>query len=266
MTTARRLITCRYRISLFGDDALPYLERAIEQARANPNQSDPDNNTMGRIVGALAYLRSKEATGLLLRLAESDDRRIRQGAEYALVQRPLRPAAKLIYFRILKDHRYFDEICAASLRYKWQAMLPVLQEAMFAPSSLREYRVLLTTRRTLEDKAIPESLIVAENLIRKLSADSSAAGSKQLTEEAHRLLIESDVAEAANLIALSLAWRRFKVTQESRAAGLWILKSRPRASTLEFLRSLPNSLQETDREQVARIVEAVSKAPLPASN
>ena len=240
-------------LAKFGDAALPYIARAIEQPRADNNQA--------RVVGALNIIRTDRSTDMLLKLYASEKDDIRQAAEYALVTQPFRKAARQAYFGMLQRQDRVDRVasaCAACLEFQWTDAVPILSKLTAHPRHLRERRYTIPARRTLEGNAIPQELLDAGQTLLDVNIVERNPELQQNIEAARRLLIESEDAEAANLEAFSLAIATSKVNVDGiRELGIQILKSRPRDSTVAFLQSLAAGLPPNDRAQVEELLTMV---------
>jgi len=105
----------------FGDRALPYLRKAIEQSK--------DGN-VGRIVRCLAYLHTQQSTDLLLDLYDSGEDKMRSASEYALIHEPFRKEAKHAYFDMLKRQSRVHAASKACLEFGWKDALPILEEVI----------------------------------------------------------------------------------------------------------------------------------------
>lgn len=241
--------SCKYLLAQAGDAALPYIDAAVQRLQHSQNELKT-----WHLIGTLAGIRTDSATEMLITLGNSDISNIRRAAEYALIHGALRKPAKLLYYRMLKNHRYFDHICKAIVDYEWKDALPLLREVQEEASAFREYRVLCETRRAIEDDPVSQTLLDAEKSVRLISRRDREEATNREIERAGKVLVESEDAEAASLIALSIALTRFKGTNEElRAAGRTILRSRPRDSTVAFFRSLPVSMQDDDLSRIAKV-------------
>ncbi len=244
--------SCRPLLAHFGDGALPYLEKTI--ARTSGDQRL-------RVVGSLAYIRTPQATALLKKLANSEDQHLRNSAYYALIHLPIRQSARQTYIAMLGNHRYVHQVCEACVELDWQEALPVLRDLIRQPRNFREFEVATRTRRALEGSPVPEALLQAEQTLRKLMRPDLDPKARQQIADARALLINSKDAEAANLAALSLALFVTKGNNAPvNAAGLEILLSRPRRSTLDFLTALSSGIDEDQRPPIQRLLRKVEQA------
>lgn len=242
--------TCIYIPASFGDKAIPYVERAIEVGLP------VDGNW--RVIGCLAYLQTVRSTDLLIKLFDSRDKEIRRAAQYALIHRPYRPAAKQAYLDMLRRQSSIDSACAACLEFQWKEAIPILREAIAHPLNLYPLSNMITTRRMLEGWPIATDLIEAGQTLRQTTSRDRTPEWNQKLDDARRLLIQSDDAEAATMIALDLASMTSKGGAAAvNEAGLDILRQRPRQSTLGFLQSLATNIADSERPRVEKVLNAV---------
>ncbi len=243
--------SCGPMLAQFGDRALPYIERAIERAGGD----DPL-----RVVRSLGYIRTQKSTALLMKLAESEEQKLRLAAYYALVQVPLRESARPTYLEMLRRHRRVQRVCQACIEFQWREALPVLRDLIEKPRNFREFETAIRTRRVLEGNPIPKELFEAEKTLRSLVRRDVDPESRQRIENARDLLITSDDTEAANLAALSLALFVTKGdTAPVRSAGIEILRSRPEESTMKFLTTLAANIAEHERGLIEGVIETVAE-------
>ena len=242
--------TCVYIPATFGDKAIPYVERAIKVGLP------VDGNW--RVIGCLAHLQTDQSTDLLIKLYDSPDPEIRRAAQYALIHKPYRPAAKQAYLDMLRRQSSIDSACAACLEFQWKEAVPILREAIAHPLNLYPLSTMISARRTLEGRPIAAELIEAGQTLRQSYNRNQTPEWNQKLDEARRLLIQSDDAEAANMIAIALASMTGKGGAAAvNEAGLDILRQRPRESTLEYLQSLATNISDSDRPRVEKVLNAV---------
>jgi hypothetical protein len=237
----------------FGDQALPYVERTIEEAR--------EGDDLWRVIGSLAFLQTDRSTDLHLKLFDSQDDKIQRAAQYALIHKPFRKAARQAYLDMLRRQSSVDEACRACVEFQWKDAVPILREQIASPRNLRALESMVRARRKLEDKPIPQEVLDAEQTLYRLTARDRDPELEKKIESARRFLIQTDDAEAANLAALSLATRTMKGGARLRnEAGIEILRSRPRQSTMAFLKSLAAGIHEDERPPVEKVLNAVANA------
>ncbi len=228
--------SCEFIPAKFGDRALPYVRKAIEQS---------GNTDSGRVVRCLAYFRTPKSTELLLELYDSGNDDLRRPAEYALIREPFHKEAKHAYFDMLKRQSRVNHGSKACLEFGWKDALPILQEVIARPRNFRCFQTAIKARRTLEGNPISQEILDAEDALRSTMNPKPDAATKRKIESARQLLIHSKDMEAANLAALSLVYfRAFKANSEPvNETGIEILQLRPRQSTIGFLKSLIDSVQ-----------------------
>lgn len=244
--------SCLYIPAKFGNRALPYVRKAIGRL----NNADSQ-----RVVRCLAYFRTQQSTELLLNLYDSDNDKLRQGAEYALIHEPYRKEAKHAYFDMLKRQSRVNHASKACLEFGWKDALPILQEVIARPRHFRWFQTAIKARRTLEGNPISQEILDAEDMLRLTMKPNPDAATKKKIESARQLLIHSNDMEAANLAALSLVYfRAFKANGEPvNEAGIEILQLRPRQSTIGFLKSLIDSVQ-SERPKIEAMLLEVENA------
>ncbi len=248
--------SCLYIPAKFGDRALPYIEKTIEQVR--------EGDDLWRVVGSLAFIRTDRSTELLLKLFDSGNEELRRSAQYALIHKPYREAAKRAYLDMLKRQSSLESACLACVEFQWKDAVPILRDVIASPHELAGLRLAIPARRALEGLPISQELLDAERTLHALMRPDRDPELQLKIDSARRHLIQTDDSEGANLAALSLAIMTSKGnTMPVNEAGLEILKSRPRQSTVVFLKSLAAGVHEKDRPQVEKLLSAVENVPAP---
>ncbi len=248
--------SCLYVPAKFGDKAIPYIRKAVQERQSSEGE--------WRVILSLAFIQTDAATDYLLELYNSDDSELRRAAEYALIHKPFRKAAKEAYLDMLKRQSSYDGACQASVEFQWVEAIPILKNMIAKPPNLYSLPTLITSRRALEGKPIKKELLDSLDTLRKSGWIDRPPELNQQLVDARKLLIETDDAEAANMIAFALAVATSKggATPQNEA-GLAVLKQRPRESTLNFLKSIANGIQEGDYPRVAKVLEIVTASPEP---
>jgi beta-lactamase regulating signal transducer with metallopeptidase domain len=247
--------SCLYGGGKFGDRALPYIEKTIEKAQKHDD--------LWRVVGSLGFIQTDRATDLLVRLFDSKNDDIKRAAEYALIHVPYRKAAKHAYFDMLRRQSSLNHACEASVEFQWRDAIPILREVITHPRHLSYLQSAIPARRALEGQPIAHEVLDTERTLYGLmNRDRDPAMEKKI-DAARRLLIQSNDSEAVNLVAISLAVMTTKGDQRPvNEAGIEILKSRPRQSTIAFLKALAAGIHKEDRSKVEKLLNAVENAPL----
>ncbi|MFT7639822.1 MAG: beta-lactamase regulating signal transducer with metallopeptidase domain, partial [Pirellulaceae bacterium] len=224
----------------FGDRAIPYIQRAVEECLAGAHQ-----NGLWRVVRTLAFIPTERSTKTLLQLFDFGQDELRSTAEAALCLKPYRQEAKRAYLDMLRRNSRVGQAANVCVEFQWREAAPLLRKALAASHDLYEMRDVLFACRTLEGKPIAANLFAAARTLRY----ARPANDPKIQEEydsALRLLIESDDTEAADFIALMTAiptGKRSSTAPRFNASGVEILKSRPRHTTLAFLRSMATSIK-----------------------
>lgn len=245
--------SCLHIPAKFGDRALPYVERTIAQARPG--------DELWRVVGCLAFIHTERSTKLLLKLFDSPVNDIQHAAQYALIHKPFRPAAKRAYLDMLRRQISIEAACPACAEFQWKEAVPILRDVIASPRYLTYIRHAIPVRRSLENLPIAQELLDAEQTLLKSTSKDPSPELRQQLDAARRLLIQTEDAEAANMIAVLLAVKVFKGDGTPvREAGLEILRSRPRQSTVVFLKSLAAGIHEDERSKVEKVLQALEKA------
>lgn len=237
--------SCQHAISRFGDTAIPLISNAIARS------SEP--TTTLRLIASLRLIHTDKATELLLQLYDSEREELRNNAAYALIHKPFRPAAKQAYVDMLRRHLRAQEACQACLQFQWKDTIPVLNELIARPANLRELSFTIPARRALEGNPIPQGLIDAKQKI--LSAGYSA---DQKIDQSRKLLLESKDTEATLLIAIELATFSSKgISRRPNKVGIELLRSRPRETTVSYLKRLIREMPPENRQQVRKLLQSV---------
>lgn len=242
--------SCVYVPAKFGDRALPYVERAIEEATAGEE--------LWRVVGCLGHIQTDRSTELLLKLFESKNNELRRAAQYGLIQKPYRKAAKRAYLDMLKRQSSLESAARACVEFEWKEAVPILREVIAGPEHLISLQHAIPACRTLEGRPIAQELLDAKQTLHSLFQRDRDAALERKIAAARRLLIESGDAEGANLAALLLATMKSKGgAVEVNKAGLEILKSRPRQTTVAFLKPIIATLEGNEQREVEALLDAV---------
>jgi hypothetical protein len=185
---------------------------------------------------------------------------VRSCAETGLCHKPYRKAAKRAYLDMLRRNSRVRPVAGACVEFEWTEAIPLLRDVVARPRDLQDLRAVLVACRSLEGNPIARELLEAEAALRWTRPDPDA-DQKRKIDSARRLLIQSDDAEAANLAALWIAIPRGKRSSSSprfNAIGIEILKSRPRESTLAFLKAMADSIQGHHGRLIKEIQVAVA--------
>jgi hypothetical protein len=246
--------SCLHIAARFGDQIIPHLEQVLH----NP-QLDVDP---WRVIGCLTFVQTDRSTQTLMKLYDSEESGFRRAAEYALIHRPFRKEAKSAYFDMLTRHSSIESAASVCVEFQWQDALPLLENLTSRPPTLRSLSTTLPARRTLEGRPIAPQLLDADKTLRGLIGRPRSVEFEAQANAAHRLLVQTDDAEAANWIAMSLATMTTKGdVAPVNNAGIAILRARPRESTEAFLQSLKASVQESDRQTVTKLIGQVTGRP-----
>ena len=247
--------SCQHLVARFGDVSLPYLRDAIDKAQIK--------GEAWRMIGSLAHIRTPQATEMLLQYYRSGNQDLHQAAVYALVHQPYRADAKSAYLDMLVHQNRTDRLasaCEAVLEHHWNEALPILRERTDRPRSLRELVLTVATKRTLEGNPIAPELRQAEQTLRRVANGHNNPVKADAISHAREVLVNSDD-EAANLVALSLMQFTTKGNSEAvRRIGLEILKRRPRASTISFLKTLRLRLPKNHRGLIQNAIDSVASS------
>lgn len=239
--------SCIYILAKFGDDALPFIERAIEANKKKPSYA----------VRALTLHRTPEATRILTRLAASEDAAIHRPADYVLINEPFRKEAKSAYIRMVQRRDYLDYAGRACVQFGWKDAIPALEEVIAKPKHWQQYHQALTAKRALEGKPIPDTFEEAEQFLIGVGRASTAMDLKRQAD-ARLLLVNSTDNEPAILSGIRLAL--FVTKGDVRAVnaeGVRILVARPRKPTVAFLRSLAARCELKYRKQLDDLANQV---------
>lgn len=244
-----------YTLARYGDDALPYIEAAIRET------STEDADTMWKAVTSLVAFRSRAATEMLVRLHGAKEETVSRPASYALIHEPFRRQARAAYLKMLADRVYVDQVSRACVEFQWLEAVPLLDRIIASPDHFRELQSTLFAKRSLQGKPVSQKLIEAGNTLRRSSNRNRTPQLDQQINQAMELLIASDDGDAANLIALQLAVFVTKGdVREVQAAGMTILKSRPRGETVRFLESVISRIDEDWHPKLSEILTSVKSA------
>jgi beta-lactamase regulating signal transducer with metallopeptidase domain len=242
--------SCVHIAASFGDDVIPYLERALQRPISKPGR--------WKTISCLGHLPTDRSTELLVALYDSPDTEIRRAAEYGLIQTPYRAAAKPAYLDMLKRKSSLQSAAAACVKSQWKEAVPLLQRLTAHPPDINSLSATIPARRTLEGQPIAADLLQARETLRSMMRVDAAPDWPQKVAAARRLVMETDDDEAANWIAVSLAAMTSKGgAAPVNKAGVEILQARPRRSTEPFLKSLRDSLEGSEREKITATADAV---------
>ncbi|MEW4491015.1 M56 family metallopeptidase [Thalassoglobus sp. JC818] len=239
--------SCQRLIEKFGDDALEPIETAIK------NTQEP--TALRKLIGSLAFIRTDATTKLLMRLHESDNKDTSAAADYALVHRPLRPAAKSAYLDMLLEHRHVDVACEGCVHFRWKEALPILINLTSHPESLRELSWTIPARRELEGKAIEYRLIGAQQTIIAARTDPNDV------RDAWQTLADSDDFEAVVLIGIELATYTAKGPQQRiNDFGFRVLLTRPRDQLTAYLKGIGKAMPAENAKQVQQLLRQLKQS------
>ncbi|MCS7468744.1 hypothetical protein NZK35_18985 [Stieleria sp. ICT_E10.1] len=239
--------SCARLMERFGDEALGRIETAIEQTQ--------EPTALRRLIGSLASIRTDAATTLLMRLHESDNKDTNAAADYALVHRPLRPAAKSAYLDMLMQHRHVDVACEGVIHFRWKEALPILVHMTSHPESLRELSWTIPARRELEGKPIEYKLIGAKRTIIAARTDPNDV------RDAWQTLSDSEDFEAVVLIGIELATYTAKGPQKRiNDFGLRVLLTRPRDELTAYLKGIGKVMPAENAKQVQQLLRQLQQS------
>jgi hypothetical protein len=239
--------SCQQLMERFGDEALGRIETAIEKTQ--------EPNALRRLIGALAFIRTDAATKLLMRLHESDNKDTSAAADYALVHRPLRPAAKSAYLDMLLEHRHVRVACEGSVHFRWKEALPILINLTSHPESLRELSWTIPARRELEGKPIEYKLIGAQQTIIADRTDPNDV------RDAWQTLTDSEDFEAVVLIGIELATYTAKGPQKRiNDFGFRVLLTRPRDELAAYLKGIGKVMPAENAKQVQQLLRQLQQS------
>ncbi|KAA5547248.1 M48 family metalloprotease [Roseiconus nitratireducens] len=239
--------SCARLMERFGDEALGRIEIAIEQTQ--------EPTALRGLIGSLASIRTDAATKLLMRLHESDYKDISAAADFALVHRPLRPAAKSAYLDMLLKHRHVDVACADAVHFRWKEALPSLVHLTSRPESLRELSWTIPARRELEGKPIEYKLIGAKQTIIAERTDPNDV------RDAWQTLTDSDDFEAVVLIGIELATYTAKGPQKRiNDFGFRVLLTRPRDELTAYLKGIGKVMPAENAKQVQQLLRQLQRS------
>ena len=244
-----------YTLARYGDEALPCIKSAIQET------STEDADTMWKVVSSLIAFRSRAATKMLVKLHGAKEETVSRPASYALIHEPFRRDAKAAYLKMLADRVYVDRVSRACVEFQWLEAIPLLDEIIARPKHFRELQTTLFAKRALQGKPVSQKLIEAGNILRGASGRNRTRQKQQQIERAQKLLVETGDSDAASLVALQLAVFVTKGNvREVRAAGMTILKERPRAATVKLLESVISRIDEDWKPTLSEILSSVKAA------
>jgi|GEM_PF-3256949 beta-lactamase regulating signal transducer with metallopeptidase domain len=246
---------CMQMPARFGDRAIPYIKRAVEKWLAKPRETG-----LWRLVTTLGYIPTSHSTATLLQLFDFPNAEVRSCAETGLCREPYRKAAKRAYLDMLRRNSRVRPVANACVEFGWTEAIPLLRNVIARPRDLQDLRTVLVACRTLERDPIAQELHEAEAAL-QWTRPNPDADQKRKTESARRLLIQSNDTEAANVAALWISIARGKRSSSEppfNAVGIEILKSRPRESTLAFLKALAHSIDGHHGSLIKELVVTVA--------
>ncbi|WP_182870925.1 M56 family metallopeptidase [Rhodopirellula sp. JC639] len=239
--------SCARLMERFGDEALGRIETAIEQTQ--------EPTALRGLTGSLASIRTNAATKLLMRLHESDNKDTSAAADYALVHRPLRPAAKSAYLDMLLKHRHVDVACEGCVHFRWKEALPILVKLTSYPESLRELSWTIPARRKLEGMPIEYKLIGAKQTIIADRTDPNDV------RDAWQTLTDSEDFEAVVLIGIELATYTTKGPQKRiNDFGFRVLLTQPRDELAAYLKGIGKVMSAENAKQVQRLLRQLQQS------
>ncbi|MEZ6116504.1 MAG: hypothetical protein R3C28_08015 [Pirellulaceae bacterium] len=190
--------SCQALLGSFGDQALPYIQEAIRQ-----NANDP---RLWHIIGSLAHIRTDRATDLLLELYRTNNQDQKDAAEYALVHKPYRAAAKSAYVDMIRNSDRVDRIqsaCDACEEFQWHDVAVDFAKRLQGKNSVRVRKQLLTTYRMLQGQPFEEPLLQSERSLWRLTGGIQNDSEASAIASAKAVLVDSTEDEMVCLIA---AW------------------------------------------------------------
>ncbi|MHC4715696.1 MAG: SecDF P1 head subdomain-containing protein [Planctomycetota bacterium] len=235
--------SCTYLLGAAGDKAIPYVKAAVEKNRL-------------KAIRVLGHIRTDAATEYLKELYRAEATRRR--AEYALIHRPYRKAAKEEYLDMLRRRRYVFQAARACVEFRWKEAIRPLEAIYLRPKSTGEFEVAFRAKRTLEGRPVPAEIDNAQKELKR-SAYAKAPPTREALAAAKAALVESKDTEAAAVIAIRLALYGAKASRDRveavRKIGREVLRGLPRRQTEEIVLRLARSLEANpSRKREARKV------------
>ncbi len=237
----------------YGDRAVTAVEQAVREKK-------PEDE-LWHLIGSLAGIRTDASTKLLIQLYQSEDADIRRAAAYALIHKPYRREAALVYLDLLKNRMSVEATTEASIELGLTNAIPILEELftnVTKPSSLHELNRIFAARRTLQGNPISKPLLDASEIIYQSRA-SDPAEEGSVIGNAIKQIAESDDHEAVIMLALQMTNYTTKGSVDHiRSTGAAILKSQKSAEGVLFLTRVLDSLPPREREQILKTISPLA--------
>jgi hypothetical protein len=234
-----------------GADAVP---RIVAGVRDNPDGHN------ARLVYVLRFVEGDESTRALLAFYGSDDSRLVDAAESALVA-SFRQQAKEAYLDMLRRQRSVTWIAPACADNRWQDAVPLLAMICGSPRSLVDFRSAYWAKRELEGRPLPKDLSDVERAITDWAWQSDTSDETTLQKATETLLDATDVDAAAVAgIALAVFVNKVPLERSERVnrIGRKILESLPADAVEPVVRALPWSI--TDEQTREHCIEKLGEA------
>jgi len=153
----------------FGDRAIPYIKRAVEQWLAKPRETG-----LWELVSTLGFIPTSRSTATLLQLFDFPNAEVRSCAETGLCHKPYRKAAKRAYLDMVRRNSRVRQAADACVEFEWTEAIPLLRDVIARPRDLQDHRAVILACRSLEGNPIAQELLVAESELRWTRPDPDA--------------------------------------------------------------------------------------------
>lgn len=230
------------RLAVFGEEAVPYLEQAIDGSQEQVSWSAL--STLGKIQG-------DASTKILLEHFDGDNPKLVSAAAYGLIHKPYRLQAKEAYRQMAVEQNYLRQVSGAVLEFHWMDFIPDLSAVLEDAEHSSAYWIAFETLRALKGTPVPESLIDAKDTVRTTAFMQNRDEISFV--EPHRVFLESPDVEAATLLAIVLSRYSTKgAVSRINAFGLSVLDQLPRDEVLKVMHRLESSVRSEDDKEAIR--------------